>query len=88
MSKPAGNRAVRKPTAQTHDFHIRVARSEVGYLSYLIESYENLALVTTVDPVEAVLRVQTTTDLADEVARLLAALQAEVPLEIVDKIDV
>jgi hypothetical protein len=57
----------------------RVDRREIAYLSTLLESYEDLGAVRTVDPVGAVIEVLYAPDLYADAVALMAALEQEVP---------
>lgn len=57
----------------------RVDRREIAYLSDILESYEDLGAVRTVDPVHAVIEVLYAPDYYEEAVGLMEALKGEVP---------
>jgi hypothetical protein len=57
----------------------RVDRREIAYLSDILEGYEDLGALRTVDPVHAVIEVLYAPDFYDDVVGLMDALRAEVP---------
>jgi Domain of unknown function (DUF4911) len=56
-----------------------VDRREIAYLATLFETYEDLGVVRTIDPVAAVIEVLYAPDFYDDAVALMAALTAEVP---------
>lgn len=54
-------------------------RREIAYLATLFETYEDLGVVRTVDPVAALIEVLYAPDFYEETVALMAALRAEVP---------
>ena len=57
----------------------RVDRREIAYLATLFETYEDLGVVRTVDPVAAIIEVLYAPDFYEETIALMEALRAEVP---------
>jgi hypothetical protein len=57
----------------------RVDRREIAYLSALLESYEDLGAVRTVDPVAAIIEILYAPDLYADAVALMTALEREVP---------
>jgi hypothetical protein len=57
----------------------RVDRREIAYLATLFETYEDLGVVRTVDPVAAVIEILYAPDFYEEAVALMEALRAEVP---------
>lgn len=58
-------------------FWVRVPRSEIAYVKFVIESYEHVAVCRTVDAQAGIVVVLAAPDFASEAAAILAALQAE-----------
>jgi Domain of unknown function (DUF4911) len=57
----------------------RVDRREIAYLATLFETYEDLGVVRTIDPVAAVIEVLYAPDFFEDTLALMEALRAEVP---------
>lgn len=57
----------------------RVDRREIAYLATLLETYEDLGVVRTIDPVAAIIEVLYAPDFYEETIALMEALRAEVP---------
>ena len=57
----------------------RVDRREIAYLATLFETYEDLGVVRTVDPVAAIIEVLYAPDFYEETIALMEALRTEVP---------
>lgn len=57
----------------------RVDRREIAYLACLFETYEDLGVVRTVDPVAAIIEVLYAPDFYEDVVALMEALKREVP---------
>ncbi len=62
---------------------VRVAPRDVNYVNRIMEGYEYLGVVTTVDKARGVLAVRATTDTAADVRAILARLP--VTLEFLDR---
>jgi hypothetical protein len=63
---------------------LRVPREEIGYVKFLVESYEGVAVVRTWDRWTAVLVVLAVPDFVEDVRRMLASLAEEVGSRVVD----
>jgi len=57
----------------------RVDRREIAYLATLFETYEDLGVIRTIDPVAAIIEVLYAPDFYDDVVALMEALRGEVP---------
>jgi len=57
----------------------RIDRREIAYLSDLLESYEDLGVVRTLDPVAARVEILYTPDCYTDLMALMAALEVEIP---------
>jgi hypothetical protein len=63
-----------------HRRYFRLPPKEVGYLRFLLEGYDGLAFLRTIDGRQALVEVSYAPSLAKETVPLLAALEAEVGL--------
>jgi Domain of unknown function (DUF4911) len=57
-----------------------VDRRELAYLKFIIEAYEGLAVLSTVEREGAVVKLTTPSSLAADLDLLLAALSQEIPM--------
>jgi hypothetical protein len=64
---------------------LRVPRAEIGYLKFIFESYEGIAVVRTLDRHEAVLVVLAVPDFLEDTDRVLAALADEIGCERIER---
>ncbi len=60
----------------------RASRPDLVYLRYTLEAYEGLCVATTLPGAEGRVRLITSAELRDELARTLEALAAEIPLTV------
>jgi hypothetical protein len=58
----------------------RIARHELVYLKFIIEAYEGLAVLSTVDREGPIVQIMSTPSLAEELDLLLVALSGEIVL--------
>ena len=58
----------------------RIERRDLAYLKFVIEAYDGLAVVSTVDRDGPLIRIQTTPSLVAELDRLLIALAQEIAM--------
>jgi hypothetical protein len=56
---------------------LRVARRDIAYVKFVIESYEGVAVTRTLDPAAAVIVALVAPDFLADAHRLIAALEAE-----------
>jgi hypothetical protein len=56
---------------------LRVARRDIAYVKFVIESYEGVAVTRTLDPARGEIVVLAAPDFMPDVRRLIAALAAE-----------
>jgi hypothetical protein len=63
------------------EIYLRLPPAEIAYLKFVLESYEGIAVVRTVDRHAAVLVLLAAPDLAQEARRILEALRPEVHWE-------
>ncbi len=55
----------------------RVERKDISYLSWIIQSYEGIAVVKTVDPYKAIIELQISPGCEDIIFELLDALKKQ-----------
>ncbi len=59
---------------------LRLQRRDIAYVKYILEGYENLATVTTIDRSESVVRLSIVPDFASDVEGILNALKKEIDI--------
>lgn len=64
-----------------HEIYLRVRRQDIAYLKFIVESYEVLGIVRTVDPREALIVMLVLEDSLELAREVLAALAGEVAVE-------
>lgn len=62
----------------SYERFFRVNRCDIAYLKFIIESYEGVAVISTVDNEGPLVRILSTPSLAAELDLLLAALSREI----------
>lgn len=60
-----------------HVFHLKIATSKIGFLKFLLEGYDNLAILSTVDQADGVITVSTTVQQVNELLSVLCSLHRE-----------
>lgn len=60
--------------------YFRLDRRDLAYLTFIIESYEGLATVTTLEPKETLVSITTLPSRAEELDALITALQGEITM--------
>ena len=70
-----------------HEIYLRVRRQDIAYIKFIVESYEVLGVVRTVDPREAVIVLLVLEDSIELAREVLAALAGEVEMEEVPRPD-
>jgi hypothetical protein len=60
-----------------HKLYFRIARAEIGYLRFILESYDGLAFVRTLDRREALVEIAFPASRRQDAEGLLAALTVE-----------
>ena len=63
---------------------LEVPRAEIGYVKFIFESYEGVAVVRTWDPKPAILVVLAVPDFLADVRRALASLGEEIGCTVID----
>ena len=61
--------------------HFRVARRDMVFLKFIVEAYEGMMTMSTVDQREGIVRISSADWAAADCAALLASLQADITLE-------
>lgn len=69
------------------DIYIRVGSHDIVLLQFILEGYEGLVNVTTIDSAEAVLRIAILTDFTDDVRNILHALAEEIDIKTVSAME-
>ena len=59
---------------------LRLNRRDIAYVKYILEGYEGLATVTTIDRSESVVRLSILPDFASDVDGILEALKREIDI--------
>lgn len=63
---------------------VRIDKKEIAYVDALLESYENLAVVSTIDPAKGIIEFLVSPSFISETKELLTALKKEICLEIIE----
>lgn len=66
---------------QTVRRRLRVDRREISYLRFILESYDGLAILSTLDAAAGVVELQIAPGCEPDVARIIRALQNEILIE-------
>ncbi len=64
-----------------HELYLRVRRQDIAYIKFIVESYELLGIIRTVDPEKAVIVLLVLADSLRLAREVLGALGAEVDIE-------
>lgn len=67
--------------AWSERLYIRVHRKDIAYLKFILEGYDNLALLTVVDKYEAVLHLSYGPGRQEEILEFLEGMSKEIHLE-------
>jgi hypothetical protein len=65
--------------ADVEPIFLRVPREEIGYVKFVFESYEDVAVTRTLDRRAATLALLVAPDFVDQARTIVAALAAELP---------
>ncbi|MBN1254535.1 MAG: DUF4911 domain-containing protein [Deltaproteobacteria bacterium] len=60
---------------------IKIPRREIAYLNFILESYEGVAVVRTVDPHEGIVEVMVPPSYQEEIKDILKDLGTEFPIQ-------
>ena len=61
--------------------YYKVQRRDVSYIKFILEGYEGLAVVTTVDRYDSIIKVLIAPDFAEEATGIMNALMDEIDFE-------
>ena len=64
-----------------HEIYLRVRRPDIAYIKFIVESYELLGIIRTVDPEKAVIALLVLEDSLQLAREVLDAVAGEVSLE-------
>ena len=67
------------PSADVHPIFLRVPRAEIGYVKFIFESYEDIAVTRTLDRRAATLALLVAPDFLPQARAIVAALADEMP---------
>ena len=67
------------PAADVHPIFLRVPRAEIGYVKFVFESYEDVAVTRTLDRRAATLALLVAPDFLTQARAIVSALAAELP---------
>ncbi len=62
-------------------WRLRVDRREISYLKFILESYDGLATLSTVDAAAGVVELKIAPGCESDVARIVRGLQSEIMIE-------
>lgn len=68
------SRILPHPSLLFHDLYIRIDPSKIAFMKFIIEGYDGLAILTTIDRHEGLLRLLVPISRYEELCRLLAEL--------------
>jgi len=66
-------------------FLVQIPKREIVYLHGLLEAYEGLAVVRTIDPLQGIVELLASPSFADEVEEVLKQIALEIPLRILER---
>ena len=69
---------------ETHPVLAQVERSQIAYLNSILESYEGLAMMRTLDPGKGIVCIYVSSPLSRESHSLILSLQEETGLKIME----
>ena len=67
------------------EFYVRLDPADIAYVKFVLESYEAVGFLRTVDPNEAVLVVLVVPDFLEDGLKLLESLEREIHMERIPK---
>ncbi|MCH8157813.1 MAG: DUF4911 domain-containing protein [Nitrospinae bacterium] len=59
---------------------LEVDKKDIAYIVSVVEGYDNLAVVRTVDPAQSIIELMISPDYLEDTRRLVEALSKEVPI--------
>lgn len=63
-----------------HDIYLELAPEHIAYVKFIIESYEEVGIIRTVDRKRAVIVLLAMNDYLDSARRIVASLQDDIPM--------
>jgi hypothetical protein len=64
---------------------IKIPPAEIAYLTFILESYEGVAIARTVDPLQGLVELMVSPDYQEEITEILKELGQEFPIKEVVK---
>jgi len=61
--------------------HFKINRRDISYIKFVLEGYEGLAMVTTIDRYDAIVKLLIAPDFVSEVENIVRALKDEIAFE-------
>jgi hypothetical protein len=65
----------------TVEWYFRIRRRDIAYLKFILESYEGLGVLRTIDPREGIVEVMVPPGLEKDMEMVLEGLGYEIPIE-------
>jgi len=65
----------------TQSRYLRLRRKDIAYFRFIIESYEGMAIVRTIDPYEAVVELMVAPGWEEDAEKVLEGLRKEILIE-------
>ena len=65
----------------TVEWYFRIRRRDIAYMKFILESYEGLGVMRTIDPREAIVEVMVPPGLKKDMEMVLEGLGSEIPME-------
>jgi hypothetical protein len=87
MTCPASARTLpdgRQPPVWSDRLYVRLPRPEIAYFKFILESYENLTLLSVVDRYEAIVQLRFSPDQRREILSVLKDLEDDLELTVLD----
>jgi hypothetical protein len=69
----------------TISLFIKIPPAEIAYLTFILESYEGVAIARTVDPLQGLVELMVSPDYQEEIKEILKDLGKEFPIKEVVK---
>ena len=66
---------------QTTRWQLRIGRSEISYLRFIIESYDGLAIVSTLDPIKGLVELKIAPGCETEIKEIIRDLRNDILIE-------
>jgi len=61
--------------------YFKINRKDISYIKFVLEGYEGLAMVTTIDRYDAIVKLVIAPDFVSEVENIVMALKDEIDIE-------